>query len=388
MRYLLTVFFLVCSWSAHAAGDDLLEPEQAFKFSARVVDEHTIEAHYQIAEGYYLYKEKLKFQAEPSGVTLGAPQLPAGKVKQDDYFGKVETYRHEVVVRLPYTRGGAGQMVLKSVSQGCADAGVCYPPQTQTAKLDLSSLAPAAGDAKPSFLKKLLGGQPEFLPPEQAFKLTIKVIDKNTLLANFTIAENYYLYRNKIKFSLRNGGGVGIDSVILPQGDTKDDPNFGQTEVYHHSFQAVIRLRRDDNSELPINVVAAYQGCSEKGVCYPPIQKNIGLTLFGGLPMTDARFNLPIPGPASAATPATSAAQPRAAAESAPVADAPAATPAPDNDSSRIGSLLKGGSFPLILATFFGFGLLLALTPCVFPMIPILSGIIVGQGHTLTKSRA
>ncbi len=385
MRYLLTVFFLVCSWGAQAA-DDLLEPEQAFKFSARVVDGHTIEARYQIAEGYYLYKEKLKFQAEPSGAVLGTPQLPAGKVKQDDYFGKVETYRHEVLIRLPYTRGGAAQIALKSISQGCADAGVCYPPQTQTAKLDLSQ-PPTEGDAKPSFLKKLLGGQAEFLPPEQAFKLTIKVIDKNTLLASFNIAENYYLYRDKIRFSLRNSG-VAIDSVILPQGDTKADPNFGQTEVYHHSFQAVIRLKRDDNSELPINVVAAYQGCSEKGVCYPPIQKNIGLTLFGGLPMTDARFTLPQAGPAGAAAPATAAAQPPTAAGAAPRPDAPAVAPVPGNDGSRIGSLLKGGSFPLILATFFGFGLLLALTPCVFPMIPILSGIIVGQGHTLTKSRA
>lgn len=394
MRYLLTVFLLIGSWGTQAA-DDLLDPEQAFKFSARVVDGQTLEVRYQIAEGYYLYKEKLKFQAEPSDVVLGTAQLPAGKVKQDEYFGKVETYRHNLVIRLPYTRGSATQITLKAASQGCADVGVCYPPQTQTANLDLAKTSAQGDSAKPSFLKQLIGARDEFLPPEKAFKLVIKVIDKNTLLANFNIAENYYLYRDKIKFALKNGSGVSIDSVILPEGDIKVDPNFGKTEVYHKSFQAVISLKRADNSELPINVVASYQGCSEKGVCYPPVQKNIGLTLFGGMPVTDERFELPhaeaVAAPALAAktAPQPVAPMPMVAAPM-PAPDAPDAPPvqAPENDSSRIGALFKGGNFWLILATFFGFGLLLALTPCVFPMIPILSGIIVGQGEGLTKSRA
>ena len=401
MRIFLMVFFLLCPWGAQAGEGDLLEPEQAFKFSARVVDDQTLEVRYQIAEGFYLYKERLKFQVEPSGVTLGAPQLPSGKVKQDEYFGKVETYRHNLVIRLPYTRGNASQVTLKATSQGCADVGVCYPPQTQTAKLDVSHAQGGAG-AKPFFLKPLAGGQEEFLPPEKAFKLVIKVIDKNTLLANFNIAENYYLYRDKIRFALKSSSGVSIDSVILPQGDAKIDPNFGKTEVYHKSFQAVISLKREDNSELPINVVAAYQGCSEKGVCYPPMQKSIGLTLFGGMPVTDARFALPSADPGVSPAPAREAARrspapaaatveakPVSATEAAPVtAASPDQAPAQESDSSRISALFKGGNFWLILATFFGFGLLLALTPCVFPMIPILSGIIVGQGEGLTKSRA
>ena len=378
MRNLLLAFFLLFSWAVHAGEGDLLEPEQAFKFSARVVDEQTLEVRYQIAEGYYLYKEKIKFKAEPADVVLGAAQLPAGKIKQDEYFGKVETYRHDLLIRLPYTRGGANQITLKATSQGCADAGVCYPPQTQVAKLDLPRTRSEGGE-KSSLLKLLGGGKDEFLPPDQAFRLTVKATDGKTLLASFTIAENYYLYRDKIRFSLKDSGGTGIAAVTLPQGDTKSDPTFGKTEVYHKSFQAVIKLKREDNAKQPVNLVAAYQGCSEKGVCYPPAQKTMALTLpelpaAGAAPAGMQPASAPLA--ASSAPPSAGMAAPQKSEE------------AQGSESSRIGALFKGGNFWLIMVSFFGFGLLLALTPCVFPMIPILSGIIVGQGHALTKSRA
>ena len=351
-----------------SAGEgDLLEPEQAFKISARALDGQTLEVRYQIAEGYYLYKEKFKFQAEPSDVVLGAPQLPAGKVKQDEYFGKVETYRHDLVIRLPYTRGSASRITLKAVSQGCADVGVCYPPQTQVVKVDLPG-AQAEAEKKPFFFKLLGGGQDEFLPADQAFKLAVKTIDKDTLQASFTIADNYYLYRDKIKFSLK--GGTRIDAVILPKGEIKADPSFGNTEVYHRSFQATIKLKREGSGEQAVSLAAAYQGCSEKGVCYPPVQKTIALVL-----------------PAAADAPVEAALKSVVAADVEMVVSAKPVE-AQGNESTRIGALLKGGSFWLIMVSFFGFGLLLALTPCVFPMIPILSGIIVGQGHALTKSRA
>ena len=368
MRYLIA-FFLLCSSMVSAGEADLLEPEQAFKFSARALDGQTIEVRYQIAEGYYLYKDKLKFQAEPTDVSLGTPLLPAGKVKQDEHFGKVETYRHDLVIRLPYTRGPTSRITLKAVSQGCADAGVCYPPQTQLVKIDLPG-AQAEAEKKPSFLRMLAGGQDEFLPADEAFKLAVKAIDKDTLLASFTIAENYYLYRDKIKFSLK-GGGASIDAVTLPKGEIKTDPNFGSTEVYHQSFQATIKLKREGSGEQAVSLVAAYQGCSEKGICYPPVQKTVALTL-----------------PTAAAASVEFAAQQSAAAAGAETVAPAKPVEAQGNESSRIGALLKGGSFWLIMVSFFGFGLLLALTPCVFPMIPILSGIIVGQGHALTKSRA
>jgi thiol:disulfide interchange protein DsbD len=127
-----------------AAGAELLPAEQAFRFSARALDDHTLEARFSIADGYYLYRDKFKFVVTPEGAVLGAPELPPGKVKTDEFFGKVETYRGTVVVKLPLSGAGAGQtVVLAADSQGCADVGVCYPPTRQ--KLTLALPAHGAG---------------------------------------------------------------------------------------------------------------------------------------------------------------------------------------------------------------------------------------------------
>jgi len=120
----------------------LLPPEQAFRFSARALDARTLEARFDVADGYYLYREKLRFAVDGGGPVLGAPALPAGKAKHDEFFGDVETYRGALLVRLPLTNGAPGQaVVLKADSQGCADVGVCYPPTAQQVKLSL----PAGG---------------------------------------------------------------------------------------------------------------------------------------------------------------------------------------------------------------------------------------------------
>ena len=119
----------------------LLEPERAFAFSAQALDDRTIEARFVVAEGYYLYRDKLKFRIEP-GTLAGAPALPPGKVKRDDFFGDVETYRGRLPVRLSLLRPAPGQDVtVVAESQGCADIGVCYPPSVQKIALRL----PAAG---------------------------------------------------------------------------------------------------------------------------------------------------------------------------------------------------------------------------------------------------
>ena len=124
--------------AAIAAGAELLPAEQAFRFSARALDGRTLEARFTIADGYYLYRDKFKFVATPDGAVVGAPDLPAGKVKTDEFFGKVETYRGTVVMKLPLSGAVAGQtVVLAADSQGCADIGVCYPPSRQKLTLVL-----------------------------------------------------------------------------------------------------------------------------------------------------------------------------------------------------------------------------------------------------------
>jgi thiol:disulfide interchange protein DsbD len=129
-----------------AAGPKLLEPERAFAFSVQALDDKTVEARFAIASGYYLYREKLRFSVEPD-VLAGAPSLPSGQIKDDEFFGRVETYRGQLAVRLALQQPAPGsKVVVRAESQGCADVGVCYPPQVQnvTVTLPLPGMRPEA----------------------------------------------------------------------------------------------------------------------------------------------------------------------------------------------------------------------------------------------------
>jgi thiol:disulfide interchange protein DsbD len=139
-RFLVLLLTLV---AAAAAAQDLLEPEKAFRLSARAIDPATIEVRFDIARGYYMYRDKFAFAAEPADVKLGQPAFPKGEVKKDEFFGVMETYRKQVAVTLP-VQAGAENLKLAVTSQGCADIGVCYPPQTQTVELNLAALSSGA----------------------------------------------------------------------------------------------------------------------------------------------------------------------------------------------------------------------------------------------------
>jgi thiol:disulfide interchange protein DsbD len=217
-----------------------------------------------------------------------------------------------------------------------------------------------------------LGGtkQPSFLPPDQAFGLQVVVRDAHTLQANFSVTPGYYLYRDKISFEIQ-GSAAKVAQVKLPKGEIKQDPNLGTLEVFHQSFQAEITLDRAHDKAAGITLNATYQGCGDQGLCYPPISKTIKLDL------PDGKTGVPAPVMTEAPSPALIT----------PLPVTPGAA-APATENSQIARLFKGGSFWLIVSFFFGAGLLLALTPCVFPMIPILSGIIVGRGHKITHFHA
>jgi len=217
----LALLWLAVVGAIHAA--EPMDPEKAFRFSARAIDASTIEARWDIARDYYLYRHKIAFAADAPGVTLGAPRIPRGEEKDDEFFGRVETYRGTLVVQVPVVQGG-GEFILKAASQGCWDGGICYPPMTQEAKIVLASASVA--------------------PPPAV-----------------------------------SGYANEAPTFAGPSGGTQDE-------------------------------------------------------------------------------------------------------------TGRIAQLLKGAGFWVAVATFFGFGLLLSFTPCVFPMIPILSGIIVNHGHAVTHLRA
>jgi thiol:disulfide interchange protein DsbD len=357
------------------AAEDLLDPDVAFRFSAKMVDPATVQVSYQIADGYYMYRDRFRFVAVQEPVKFGAAHLPAGGIKEDDFYGKVETYRGSVTIELPIESAvPAGGFTLKVVSQGCADAGVCYTPLTQVANLVPAAYSEAGppGSSKVSgLLARLQGraansaGEEEFLPVEKAFIVEVRSADAHTLVARLSPAESYYLYRDKIHFTIAQGEKVAIDSVRLPRGEIKQDPNFGKTEVFHTPVQAVIRLRRDSAEKIPAVLTVGFQGCSERGLCYSPATRQIPIVL------------------AALSTPDSPAKSSAGALNPAPAA---ASIQQPSEDR-QIAGLLKTGSFWLVMVSFLGFGLLLSFTPCVLPMIPILSGMIAGQGHKVTRLR-
>ena len=225
-----------------------------------------------------------------------------------------------------------------------------------------------------------LGGsaQPAFLPPDQAFGLEVNVSDARSLLAQFKVTPSYYLYRDKVSFSIKSGAAK-IGTINMPQGDLKHDPNFGEMMVFHQSFQTEVTLINNNTSAQNIVLEAIYQGCSENGLCYPPITKEIKLLLpasagagAGAAPVALIAPKIP------------PSLKPPVQTDSS-LAQATAQTPNASSENGKIAQVFKQKSFWLVVSFFFGAGLLLALTPCVFPMIPILSGIIVGRGHQVTK---
>jgi len=128
---------------AGISGDDLgdeepLMPDQAFVLSSSVIDGNTLRVRWDIVKGYYMYRDKFKFTTDTANIKLGDASYPPGKIKEDEFFGQVETYRKKAVIDIPIERtGDVEKLTLTTVSQGCADIGICYPPQTQTISFDL-----------------------------------------------------------------------------------------------------------------------------------------------------------------------------------------------------------------------------------------------------------
>ncbi len=142
MRVAALLIALVISGPGVAASqDDLLPPEEAFVVEVRTIDAQTLRARWVIADGYFLYREKISFSTDTPGYRVGEVRFPPGKIKDDPYFGRTETYRYQVMVDVPLVRepGAAPTLTLIAHSQGCADLGVCYPPQKRNIPISLSS---------------------------------------------------------------------------------------------------------------------------------------------------------------------------------------------------------------------------------------------------------
>ena len=364
-----------------AADENFLPVRSAYKV-ATSAEAGQLVVRFEIAPGYYLYRDRLGFESATPGVTLGPASLPVGLDHEDEYFGKQVIYRDIANAGIPVTFSGAPQdFDLRVKLQGCADAGLCYPPQNWpvrvtwakspgiTAEVAAAAASSDAGstDTPPAVatkgsgsfnLRSLLGSgarsDADFLLADQAFVLSADSASRDRVQLRWDIADDYYLYRDKVTVKT-TATGVQLGSVSIPGGEKQHDEYFGEQVVFHDEMLADVPVVAAAGvAEVPLEIT--YQGCADAGLCYPPIKKTVVVQLA-----------------------ATTVA---AAADSAPEPMR--------SEQDLLADKIRDGNLFAVLATFFGFGLLLAFTPCVLPMVPILSGIIVGAGggKPVPRSRA
>ncbi len=385
----LLLVLLTAPLTLAAADDDFLLVDKAFQPEIKAVNADSVRIEWKIADGYYLYKSKFRFTPLDDDTALGEPRLPPAEPKDDPFFGTLEVYHHKAVIEVPIERAGDGEVALEAVYQGCADAGLCYPPQHREFKLSLparesAESAPPEPRASPLAAKPRKPGpladigalgdslglaDDEVLPVDQAYRFRAEAVDGHTLRLHWDIADGTYLYQDQIHIDLR-APKVRLGHWTMPKAEIKKDsilPNgeIGDVAVYHHGLDIEIPLLRGAPDETEATLKVSYQGCAERGICYPPQRREVKLLL----PAVTTTDDLSA-APATATPPST------------------ASTGGEElSEQDQVAALLGGGNVWWIALSFFGFGLLLSLTPCVFPMIPILSGIIAGQGTDLTARK-
>ncbi|MCP4008356.1 MAG: protein-disulfide reductase DsbD [Proteobacteria bacterium] len=399
LRHALSLLALLAlgtmSLATHAQDDELLPSDEAYAFSVEVTAEG-LEAKWTIADGYYMYRDKLSFSlADATGTPIEINyDFPPSKTKADPAFGDVEVYVKHVDFSIPVS-SDTQEVMLTVKGQGCNEPiGVCYPPITHKIPLKLIAASTAAAvstsvvtpqmDATPKAddelasiteLRDLLGAETaddELLPPDQAFKVSA-ITDRDGINVRFDIADGYYLYQNKLKFE---SATHVLNKPALPEGKLKQDEYFGEVIVYRNQFDALLKLAKASADETLI-LDAQYQGCADLGVCYPPQNKRFELSISDLISTASAQSAPPAPvTPPAAATPVKQAA----------IAASPDTKP--ETADAGTDSQTSNSTLWWVLLSAFAAGIGLTFTPCVLPLIPILSSVIAGQGESVTKSKA
>jgi thiol:disulfide interchange protein DsbD len=351
---LIAALALTSTFAATALADEFLPPEAAYRYTLDS-DGRQIVVHWNVEKGYYLYRKRMGVATNAAGVTLGEPVYPQGEMHTDEYFGEQEIFRGRFDVVVPVTRAAgasAGAVPLNLKLQGCADAGLCYPPMTWEASVNL----PAAASSIDAVLAQARSnggtgaGGDEFLDPDVAFRLAATPDGPDRIKLVWEIAPQYYLYRNRLKVTT-GGGQVTLGALALPIGENHTDEYFGAQEIYRDELAALLPVARPGGGALAVPLSVTYQGCADAGLCYPPITKTLGVDLPAGGTITTSSAGFV-------------------------------------SEQDWMASFIRSGNLLYVIGFFFGAGLLLAFTPCVLPMVPILSGIIAGQGANVTTRRA
>ncbi|WP_312325733.1 protein-disulfide reductase DsbD domain-containing protein [Stenotrophomonas sp.] len=300
----LCALFVVSLPALAVSEKDLLPVDEAFGLSAQARDRGHIEVSWKIAPGYYLYRHRTTVKSDAAFVAE-ALQMPAGKKHHDDFFGEVETYRDRLVAVLPgKATDDAGTVTLEVRYQGCADAGVCYPPQKRSLQVKLpggtargdTAVTPAFNGAAASPFNNPLGGdaggglrlpgtantQALPLPSERAFGFEAIVGDGNTVLLRFSPAPGYYLYRDRTSLKLEGAPGIRADTPRWPAAKSHRDEHFGDVAVYFDQTEVALPLRRSVADAAEATLVITFQGCQTDGICYPPMTRRVKLALPAG----------------------------------------------------------------------------------------------------------
>jgi thiol:disulfide interchange protein DsbD len=421
---LLVCLLLFSSSQLLAQSDELLPPEKAFSLAAWMEGDRLI-AEYDIAQGYYMYRQRFDFQIESGDARFDTAIIPDGKIKNDEFFGDMEVYRGKLRIVLPILPSNPLplNLVVKATGQGCADIGVCYPPLSQTLNINTASSAriiPTAyvvkstgasnensqnvadlqallagitentsqnnaseiktvsTDSKALELLQSLGssiglsGDDEIPHPDTAFMLSAELDRNNIIQSEIQLYPNTYLYRDKFNFQIINGTGHALGAISMPDGDIKDDEFFGRMEVYHEWVKVSIPVISETGASDAFTLAYSYQGCVEDRICYPPISKYLQVnTRTGSINITDQPIDT-----SAASIPADI-----------PTTEAETNT-SPQSEQGRYAQILQDKGILLIIFLFFLGGIGLTFTPCVFPMIPILSSIIAGQGDSISTRKA
>jgi len=235
-----TFAFLMAGHAFAIGEDEFLDPHVAFKYTV-TADTTQVTVEWQATKGYYLYQKRMGLSSATPGVTVGDSVYPKGEIHKDEFFGEQTVFRDAFKVTAPLTGARAGDTVaLKIKWQGCADAGLCYPPTTWDASVKVAAAAAAATPSKAdeAFGKNkatsTVSNEDEFLPVDKAFALTADARSTNEVALNWRIADGYYLYKQRIKLEPLESATIG--SLALPKGEPHHDDYFGDQEVYHQSL--------------------------------------------------------------------------------------------------------------------------------------------------------
>jgi len=353
-RHLLLSLLLATSLASPGyASDELQGATEVFQYVVNDTGD-ALEIDWAIADCCYLYRDKLEFESGDGKLIFNAVRLPAGLPHEDEFFGQQQVYRDRFYVTIPYTVAGdrpdTTELVIRS--QGCNDViGICYPPQVWSEDVKLRKVS---GD-KPKLSLGALGGTKnssnEFPPVDEVFFPDVFPVDGNKVDVGFRIVPGFYLYKDKISVrSLNDVAKAG--RLDLPKGKLKVDESFGEMEVYLESIVAPLAIARATPDAMDLELEVNYQGCAEGGLCYMPQTRVITVSLPAATTVTDLT-----------------------------------AYDAPVSEQARLAQIITGSSIWVAAGLFFLAGLGLAFTPCVLPMVPILSGIIAGEGDDVTPMR-